>query len=113
MSREASGYRAWLIQRISAIYLALYTLYLVFYFVMEEPAGYQQWLDWLADPVVSTTMAIFFITLLFHAWIGIRDVVVDYIHPIAVRVSVLSLVVFYLIACGFWLIRTLIVVTFT
>jgi succinate dehydrogenase / fumarate reductase membrane anchor subunit len=110
MSRKASGFRAWLIQRISAIYLAVYFIYLFFHFAFAAPGSHEQWQAWLAAPVVSVTLALFFLALLLHAWIGVRDVVIDYVHPLAIRLTVLTGVALLLIGCGFWVLRSLVVV---
>jgi len=111
LSRKASGFRAWLIQRVSAIYLALYCIYLLFHFALYPPDAYAQWQTWLADPLVGVTMALFFLALLMHAWIGVRDVVIDYVHPLALRVTVLTVIALLLTGCGFWVFRTLVLVT--
>ena len=110
MSRKASGFRAWLIQRVSAIYLALYLFYLLFHFSLNPPVDFVHWQSWLASPLTSVLMALFFLALLLHAWIGIRDVIIDYIHPLAIRLIVLSGVALLLIGCGFWVLRILILV---
>ena len=110
MSRKAAGFRAWLVQRVSAIYLAIYFIYLLYHFSFQAPSDYQQWHAWLDNPVVGISLALFFLSLLMHAWIGIRDVVIDYVHPLMIRLTVLTLVAALLIGCGFWVLRTLIVV---
>ena len=110
MSRKASGFRAWVVQRVSAIYLALGFIYLAGYFLLSPPADYAAWQQWLASPLVSVGLALFFIALLLHAWIGVRDVVIDYVHPLGIRLTVLTLVALLLMGCGFWLLRSLIVV---
>jgi len=110
MSRKASGFRAWLVQRVSAIYLAIYFSYLFFYFSLYPPAAYAQWRSWLADPLVGITMALFFLALLMHAWIGVRDVVIDYVHSLAIRLTVLIAIALLLTGCGFWVLRTLVLV---
>lgn len=110
MSRKASGFRAWLVQRVSGLYLAVYFIYLFFHFTLSPPATYTAWRTWLADPVVSVGMALFFLALLLHAWVGVRDVVIDYVHALPLRLTVLSLVALLLVGCGFWLLRTLVVV---
>ena len=110
MSRKVSGFRAWVIQRATAIYLAIYFIYLLLHFAIEPPVNYEAWRSWLDDPYVSIGAAIFFLSLLLHAWIGVRDVVIDYVHPLGIRLAVLSLVALVLLASGFWLFRSLIVV---
>ena len=65
MSRRAAGLRAWLLQRISAVYLALYVVYFLL------------------------AMALFFLALSIHAWVGVRDVIIDYVHPAGLRLLLL------------------------
>ena len=110
MSRKASGFRAWLIQRVSAIYLAVYFIYLVIHFSISPPSEYTQWRLWLADPMVSISMAIFFVALLMHAWIGVRDVVIDYLHSLLLRLTVLTGIAILLVGCGFLVLRTWVLV---
>lgn len=102
MSRHVSGFMAWLIQRVSAIYLALFTLYAFFYLLFFTPQDYSHWHAWvLSTPVMLGVLVMVFFTLL-HAWIGIRDVLIDYIPFTGLRLVFLSVVATTLIACGFW-----------
>lgn len=110
MSRKASGFKAWLAQRISAIYLGLYFFYLLFHFSLNAPVDYVQWRAWLADPLGGVLMALFFLALLLHTWIGVRDVIIDYVHPLAIRLLALTGVALLLIGCGFLVLRTLVLV---
>ena len=110
MSRKASGFRAWIFQRISAVYLAAYFIYLAVHFSLTPPVNHAQLHTWLAQPLVSVTLALFFLALLLHSWIGVRDVVIDYVHNFSVRLTVLSGIALILIGCGFWVLRTLVVV---
>ena len=51
----------------------------------------------------------FVLALLVHVWVGLRDIVLDYLHPLALRIGTLALIAFLLGGCGFWALRTLIV----
>lgn len=110
MSRKVSGFQAWVVQRLSAIYLALGFIFLAYHFAFCGPADYMEWKAWLSHPAVYTGLSLFFLSLLMHAWIGVRDVVIDYVHPLGIRLIVLSGIALVLIASGFWLIRALIMV---
>ncbi len=92
MSRRASGLRAWLLQRISAIYIALFGLFFLFTMLLAAPESYQDWQRWIARPLMSLSMVIFFIALVTHAWVGIRDVIMDYVSTLSIRLLLLSLV---------------------
>lgn len=108
MSRRIDSLRAWIWQRISAVYLLGFIPYLIFYFLFSKPISFQGWHDWVAGPVVSIAIVLFFMMLLIHAWVGIRDVIMDYIHPLFVRALALGLSGLALISCGIWVARILV-----
>ncbi len=108
MSRKASGLKAWAIQRLTAIYIAVFSLYLLLILLFAAPGDYAAWRGWLGGPVVSVEMLLFVASVLMHAWIGVRDVLIDYVHPIAIRATLLGVVALTLIALGLWAAQALI-----
>jgi succinate dehydrogenase / fumarate reductase membrane anchor subunit len=102
VTRAVNGLRAWLLQRVSALYLIFFTLFLVLHFLFNPPGDYAQWRAWVAAPAVGSSVAVFFAMLLIHMWVGLRDVIIDYVHPFAVRLSVLALVALALLGAGAW-----------
>ena len=107
MSRQASGLKAWVVQRASAVYLALFIVYLLLYFTLAPPTDHAALAAWASRPWVSATFLLFIPLLLAHAWIGIRDVLIDYVHPGA-RVGLLTLFVLVLLGSGLWAMKALI-----
>lgn len=107
MSRNASGLRAWALQRISAVYLGLFTLVLILHFLFNPPADHAAWRDWVTQPWVSVGLFLYIGSLLLHAWVGIRDVLIDYVHPIAIRVTLLSLFGFMFLGSGLWALQAI------
>ena len=63
---------------------------------------------WLGGPVVSVAMLLFIVSVLMHAWIGVRDVLIDYVHPIAIRATLLGVIALSLVALGLWSAQALI-----
>lgn len=108
-SRQASGLRAWLFQRITGIFLAFYFIYLVAWFIYFPPADHSAWLTWVSHPLNSVGLLLFTTSLLLHAWVGIRDVLIDYVPSFALRLILLSLFGFLLTACGLWAMRIILV----
>jgi succinate dehydrogenase / fumarate reductase membrane anchor subunit len=102
-----TGLRPWLVQRASALYMLVFVVFLLCHFLVEPPASYQAWHDWMFAPGVSIASSIFGLALLAHAWVGLRDVILDYVDPIAIRMAVLALLGLALTALGAWLIRIL------
>jgi succinate dehydrogenase / fumarate reductase membrane anchor subunit len=102
-----TGLRAWLVQRVSAVYMLLFIVFFLGHFVVDPPHSYPAWHAWMMSKGVSTATAVFFGALLAHAWVGLRDVIMDYVHPVAFRICVLALLGFGLMATGIWAMRIL------
>lgn len=107
MRRAVTGLRAWLVQRVSAVFMLLFIVFLLFHFLLDPPRSYEAWQGWMRGPGVSAGALIFFAALFLHAWVGVRDVVMDYVHPVALRFAVLALLGLGLIAMAAWVARIL------
>lgn len=107
MRQAVSGLRAWLVQRVTAVYMLLFLVFLLTHFLLDRPTTYLAWHTWIVSPVVSITVLVFCAALLAHMWVGLRDVILDYVKPVAVRVGALALLPLGLIGLGAWVIRIL------
>jgi succinate dehydrogenase / fumarate reductase, membrane anchor subunit len=99
--------RAWLVQRISAVYMLLFIVFILAHFVVDPPHSYAAWNGWMMSSSVSMATAVFFAALLAHAWVGVRDVIMDYVHPVAFRVWALAFLGIGLTTMGVWVMRIL------
>ena len=72
-----------------------------------EQMTYQTWTVWLAHPVMNTATGLFFLQLAIHAWVGMRDIVLDYIPNDTLRLTILTAISFFLITCSLALLRIL------
>ncbi len=109
MSRRAHGLRAWLIQRFSAVYVALFLLFLVTRFWNAPVQDHLEWHSWMRDPIINLSMGLFILAILIHAWVGIRDVIMDYVKPTMIRVTLMAVIALVLIGTGLWSLRVLFV----
>lgn len=103
--RAASGLHAWLAQRISALYMAFFLFYFLGALAFCQPDSYQAWRDWFASTPMQLATAGFFIALFWHAWVGIRDVFIDYIKPFAIRIGLLVLLAMTMMLLMLWVIK--------
>ncbi|MDH5387920.1 MAG: succinate dehydrogenase, hydrophobic membrane anchor protein [Gammaproteobacteria bacterium] len=101
------GLKPWVIQRVSAVYISLFLLYSLVCGMTVDVVSFDHWRNWLFHPFNSIAFGLFVVAVLFHAWIGMRDVILDYVHNIMLRMSVLALIVGVLVGCGLWVIRIL------
>jgi succinate dehydrogenase / fumarate reductase membrane anchor subunit len=100
--------RAWALQRATAVYLAGFALFFALYFLTQPPADHAAWQAWVARPWVNLGLLLFVPALLMHAWVGMRDVLIDYVRPAGPRVLLLGLLAFGLVASGLWALQALI-----
>ena len=102
------GMRDWVFQRISAAYMIFYTfvfIILAFYFKINQ--GYEAWHNMFAFGPMKFLTFIFWINLLYHAWVGMRDIFIDYIQPMWIKLPLLSMVVLALIGYAGWVAQIL------
>lgn len=107
MRKTVTGLRAWLVQRISAVYMLLYLILFLSHFIVDPPKSYITWHGWMMSLYVSIATAVFFAALLAHVWVGVRDVILDYVRPIALRFCLLASLGLSLTATGVWVMRIL------
>lgn len=103
MRAVASGARAWLLQRLTAVYMLLFLVLVLARFAADAPSTYEAWRNWVAAAGMRVAILLFVAAVLLHAWVGLRDVAMDYVHPPALRIGVLALVSAGLAAAGAWM----------
>lgn len=107
MSRAAQGLHAWLLQRLTAVYLAVYLLAMGGILLARGVSGYADWRDWFAQPWIGVSTAIFAIAAALHVWVGMRDVLIDYVHAVWLRLLLLAAFGLVLTGSLLWVARAL------
>jgi succinate dehydrogenase membrane anchor subunit len=102
-----TGLRAWWVQRVSAGFMLLFFLF-VLYFLAQSAGSYGAWRSWVASPGVTLAFGIFFVALVGHMWVGLRDVLLDYARPASVRGALLAAVALALLALAIWALAILV-----
>ena len=100
--RIFSGQQAFVLQRLSALVLLAFTAAAALRLGFGAPVSLEQWQAWAAQPAAAALLLLLAAALLVHAWVGTRDVVLDYVHPLLLRLSILSLVGVALALLGAW-----------
>lgn len=101
------GLRDWLAQRITAVVIGAYTIVLVAMAMISQEPGYEGW----ARIFVPTWMKVFtmlaLLALIYHAWVGVRDIWMDYVKPVGVRLALQIFTILWLVGCSVWAIDVL------
>jgi len=100
------GFRDWLIQRVSAVVMALYTVLFAVRVLLMPANDNASWRALFTNGVAGGLMKfatfLFFLSLFYHAWIGVRDIWMDYVKPISVRITLHSITALLLIGYAGW-----------
>lgn len=102
MNWRAQGLRAWMWQRLSAVYLAVFIPVALLTLLIAAPSDYAAWRALFASPLVGVSVGLFFAALLIHAWVGVRDILIDYVHPLGLRLFLMAGVIGALLAMATW-----------
>ena len=95
------GLGDWLLQRLTAVVMLLYSIAFGACVLMHVPASYADWKAIFASGLVRVGTMLFLVALLYHAWVGVRDILMDYVHPTGARLTLQVIVglalLFYLV----------------
>ncbi len=97
-----TGLKAWWVQRVSAVYMLAFLLFGLGVVWLQPPPTFLAWHAALASPALSVAVLVFFASLFSHMWVGLRDVLLDYARPAAVRRTLLVLVALGLLGMAAW-----------
>lgn len=102
------GLRDWLAQRVTAVLMALFTLLVLAQVIFSKgPIGYDKWAGIFSAQWMKIITFTVILALLYHAWVGIRDIWMDYVKPVLVRLSLQVFSIVWLVGCAGWAIQVL------
>ncbi|MCB6184746.1 succinate dehydrogenase, hydrophobic membrane anchor protein [Leeia sp. TBRC 13508] len=91
------GLRDWIMQRVTAVVMLAYLVAFVV-ILLCIPHDHEGWRSLFANHAVKVFTLITFIALLLHAWVGVRDLWMDYIKPVGLRLALHVLTILWLLA---------------
>jgi succinate dehydrogenase / fumarate reductase membrane anchor subunit len=101
------GLGDWLLQRLTAVVMLVFTIGFVVCLVVHKPGSYAEWKALFSGTFVRVTTALFFAALLYHAWVGMRDILMDYVKPTGLRLALQSAVGVALLLYLIWIAQIL------
>jgi len=101
------GMRDWLSQRVTAVLMALFTIVLLVQLLLPGPLGYDRWAGIFAAQWMKVLTFVVIVSLAWHAWVGVRDIWMDYVKPVGVRLALQVFTIVWLVGCAGWAIQVL------
>lgn len=101
------GLRDWLMQRITAVLMVVYLLFIAGWAVLYRERGYDAWAALFSSNVVRSATLLFLLAVFGHAWVGVRDIVMDYVKSAGARLFIYVLVIVALLLYTIWAVQIL------
>jgi succinate dehydrogenase / fumarate reductase membrane anchor subunit len=102
------GMRDWLSQRVTAVLMALFTVIVLAQVLLTRgPIGYDKWAGIFAAQWMKVLTFSVIVALLWHVWVGMRDVLMDYVKPVWMRLALQVFVIVWLTGCAGWAVQVL------
>ena len=110
LTHQYPGMRLWLSQRLTAVVMAVYIVLLVVLLLIVQPFGhatwqqnYASWLEFVSPVWFRLATLLFFMSLFMHAWMGVADILKDYVYNKTLRAYMQLAVDIVLVGYLFWL----------
>jgi succinate dehydrogenase / fumarate reductase, membrane anchor subunit len=101
------GFRDWLSQRVTAALMAIFTLVLIVQVLFGAKLGYPRWSQIFSSQWMKVLTFVVIVSLAWHAWVGMRDVWMDYVKPVGVRLGLQVFTLAWLVGCCGWAVQVL------
>ena len=101
------GLRDWLSQRVTAALMALFTLALIVQVLAPGEMGYDKWAGIFSHQWMKVLTFVVIVALLVHVWVGVRDILMDYVKGVGARLALQVATIVWLVGCTGWAIQVL------
>jgi succinate dehydrogenase / fumarate reductase membrane anchor subunit len=102
------GLRDWMAQRLTAALMAVFTLLVLFQVLFSRgEIGYDLWAGIFNPQWMRALTFTVFLALTYHVWVGMRDIWMDYIKPVGLRLALHLFTIVWLLSCLGWAVQVL------
>lgn len=102
------GLRDWLAQRVTAVLMALFTVVVLAQVIFSKgPIGYDKWAGIFSAQWMKFLTFTVIVAMLYHVWVGVRDIWMDYVKAVSLRLSLQVFSIVWLVGCAGWSIQVL------
>ena len=101
------GLRDWLAQRVTAILMTLFTAVVLLQVLMPGELGYDRWSGIFAAQWMKVLTFSVVVALGWHVWVGVREILMDYVKSVGVRLTLQVAALVWLVGCSGWAVQVL------
>jgi succinate dehydrogenase / fumarate reductase membrane anchor subunit len=101
------GLRDWLAQRVTGVVMTLFTLAVIVQVLLPGSMGYDKWSNMFSHQWMKVLAFVTIVSMLWHAWAGMRDIWMDYVKPAGIRFTLHMVTIAWLVGCAGWAVQVL------
>lgn len=101
------GWKDWLAQRITGAMILIWVLAMLVRFLVASDLSFAGWHAFMGGAVMKTLTIFTVLAAAYHAWIGVRDIWMDYVQSVGMRLLLQVLTIIWLVGCAGWLLQVL------
>ena len=101
------GLRDWLAQRVTSVMMAIFSVAVIAQVLMPGALDYYKWSAMFSRQWMKVLTFVTIVSLLYHVWVGMRDIWMDYVKPVSVRLTLQVATIAWLVGCAAWAIQVL------
>ncbi len=101
------GLRDWLAQRLTSLLLALFTVAVVVQVLMPGALDYYKWSAMFSHQWMKVLTLVAIVSLGYHVWVGMRNIWMDYVKPVSLRLVFDFVTIGWLVGCSGWAVQVL------
>jgi succinate dehydrogenase / fumarate reductase membrane anchor subunit len=101
-SLTRSGLRDWLIQRVTAVILGAYAIFLVGFLMLHQPITFDLWSALFQNGFMRVFTFLALLSMVYHTWVGIWTVFTDYVKCSCLRLTLQIIVILALFSYLAW-----------
>ena len=95
------GFKGWLLQRVTAFLIVSYIVYALLMLLFSQPSSHSDWVGFFSASITKYFTLLAFLATFYHAWVGSKDIIMDYVKPTLIKLSLyvtlITIFSFYLI----------------
>jgi succinate dehydrogenase / fumarate reductase membrane anchor subunit len=106
--KSNNALKGWLAQRLTAVVMAAFTLIVLLQVIFSKGAmGYDKWAGIFSSQWMKALTFVVILGLAYHVWLGMKEIYMDYIKPVSIRLTAQLLTIVWLAGCAGWAIQVL------
>lgn len=96
------GLMDWLAQRVTGVVMAVFMLIMAVALAQGVASSYESWRGFMSTGLMRFVSFLFIVSLCWHAWVGVRDIWMDYVQPAGIKLALHVLTLLVLLGYAGW-----------